>query len=248
MLHVLDELDLLALVDAIPGPVLGRIEKAELALPIPEHVLLQPGQLADLANGEELLDGLIRHSSRSALSSRCISPAMASAGGCDSNSTRCTASAIGIVTATRAARATVLRALRTPSAMVSVPVRISCSERPFPTSTPTARLRLRAPVQVSTRSPIPASPAKVSCRAPNATPSRVVSASPRVMSAARELSPSPSPSAIPVATAITFLTAPATSTPRRSSVVYTRNVDVLNTRCTAADASAFSLAATTAVG
>ena len=66
------------------------------------------------------------------------------------------------------------------------------ASRPFRSRRPTARLRLSDPVQVSTRSPMPASPANVAGCAPSAMPSRVISASPRVMSAARELKPSPS--------------------------------------------------------
>ena len=64
-------------------------------------------------------------------------------------------------------------------------------------------------------------PARRTCsaRAPSATPSRVISASPRVISAARELNPSPSPSAMPVATAMTFLSAPPSSTPVTSLCV-----------------------------
>ena len=61
---------------------------------------------------------------------------------------------------------------------------------------------------------------KVSARAPNASPSRVISASPRVMSAARAFSPaSGMPSTMPVAMASTFFTAPPTSTPITSVVV-----------------------------
>ena len=52
-----------------------------------------------------------------------------------------------------------------------------------------------------------------------ASPSRVSSASPRVMTAARVLSPVPRPSAMPEAMAITFLSAPATSQPITSGLV-----------------------------
>ena len=62
------------------------------------------------------------------------------------------------------------------------------------------------------------------CSAPSATPSLVISARPRVMSAALALKPSPKPSAIPVATAITFLSAPPSSTPVTSVCVYARKV------------------------
>ena len=58
----------------------------------------------------------------------------------------------------------------------------------------------------------------VSGRPPSRSPRRVISASPRVISAARALSPKPSPSEMPAAIAITFLTAPPTSTPITSSL------------------------------
>ncbi len=59
---------------------------------------------------------------------------------------------------------------------------------------------------------------KVSAFAPSATPSRVISARPRVINAARAFWPSASASAMPVAMANTFLTAPPTSTPTGSSL------------------------------
>ena len=66
---------------------------------------------------------------------------------------------------------------------------------------------------------MPARPAKVSGSPPMATPRRVSSASPRVMTAARVLSPVPSPSAMPEAMAITFFSAPAISQPMTSGFV-----------------------------
>src|SRR5467141_322328 len=53
-----DKLDLAPLVHAIARAVLGRIEEAELALPVAQHVRLQVGELADLTDREELLDWL----------------------------------------------------------------------------------------------------------------------------------------------------------------------------------------------
>src|SRR6185436_17381868 len=44
-----DQLDLAALVDAVPRAVLGRVQESELALPVPQDVRLQIGELADLA-------------------------------------------------------------------------------------------------------------------------------------------------------------------------------------------------------
>jgi len=58
----------------------------------------------------------------------------------------------------------------------------------------------------------------VSGSAPSATPSRVISASPRVISAARAFAPKRRPSQAPVAIAITFLTAPPTWTPTGSAL------------------------------
>ena len=78
------------------------------------------------------------------------------------------------------------------------------------------RLRDRSPVQVSTKSPIPASPDKVIGFAPFFTARRTSSARPRVMIAARVLEPNPIPSAIPAAIAQTFLSDPPSSTPATS--------------------------------
>ena len=65
---------------------------------------------------------------------------------------------------------------------------------PCPSASPKRRLREWSSVQVSTRSPSPARPMKVSRCAPSATPSRVISTRPRVISAMRVLAPKPSPS------------------------------------------------------
>ena len=60
---------------------------------------------------------------------------------------------------------------------------------------------------------------KVSRAAPSFTPRRIISASPRVISATRVLAPKPMPSAMPEPMAMTFLTAPPTSTPMMSVCV-----------------------------
>ena len=86
-------------------------------------------------------------------------------------------------------------------------------------------------MHVARRSPSPASPPKVTTWPPMAVPRRAISASPRVMTAARVLSPVPSPSAMPEAMAMTFLSAPATSQPTTSGLVYTRNRRVQKTCC-----------------
>src|SRR6476469_1666793 len=57
MLHEHDQLHLAPLIDAVARPVLGGAEKAELALPIPQHVRFESGQLADFPDGEKLLNG-----------------------------------------------------------------------------------------------------------------------------------------------------------------------------------------------
>jgi hypothetical protein len=90
---------------------------------------------------------------------------------------------------------------------------------PRPSRSPKVRLRDSGDEQVATRSPSPASPAKVSGSAPSATPRRAVSASPRVMSEARVLSPNPIPAATPQASAMTFLPAPPSSQPITSVLV-----------------------------
>ena len=73
----------------------------------------------------------------------------------------------------------------------------------------TARLE-----QVSSRSPRPDRPVSVSGRAPSFWPKRISSAKPRVVRAARALSPSFRPSEMPQAMASTFLSAPPISTPQ----------------------------------
>src|SRR6266849_1865663 len=212
-----DQLDLAPLVDAVAGAVLRWVEEPELALPVAQHVRLEVRELAHLADREELLDrmrGAHRHCS--ALSSRSISSATARAGGLPWNSTAATSRAIGSSTPWRSPRATAERAVFTPSATLDRPARAWSSRFPAPSSTPSWRLRDRGPVAVRIRSPIPARPAKVCGSAPSATPRRVISAKPRVISAARVLWPIPRPSRIPAASAITFFKAPASSTPSTS--------------------------------
>src|SRR5579875_1451877 len=122
----------------------------------------------------------------------------------------------GVSTPSRRASASAARAVVTPSATCGLPASTSARCSPRPSASPTVRLRLKSAVQVRTRSPMPARPMSVTGFAPRRTASRVISASPRVMSAARALWPSARPSQTPVAIAITFLSAPATSTPTTS--------------------------------
>ncbi len=102
--------------------------------------------------------------------------------------------------------------------MPGIVASISVQVRPLASSSPSRWLRDSRDPHVAIRSPIPASPANVSGLAPAAIPSRIISASPRVSSPALPLSPKPSPSAAPAAMATTFLSAPASSTPRMSSL------------------------------
>ncbi len=110
-------------------------------------------------------------------------------------------------------------ALFTPSATMCMLSIMSSIDRPFASSMPTWRLRLWGLVQVAIISPMPASPAKVSGLPPSAAPKRLISASPRVIKAARVLSPAPSPSPIPTAMAMMFFSTPPNSQPITSWLV-----------------------------
>src|SRR6266576_5526690 len=192
--HEHDQLDLAPLVHAIARAILGGIEETELALPIPEHVRLEVGELADLADGEELLDGLRRRAAAhrlSAFSSRSMRSLIACCGGLCSNRTFDTSRAIGSSTPWRLPSATAVRVVFTPSTTAGFPASACSSVFPCPNATPRVRLRESAPVAVRIRSPMPARPANVIGCAPSITPSRVISARPRVMRAARVLKPRP---------------------------------------------------------
>ena len=80
---------------------------------------------------------------------------------------------------------------------------------------------------------MPARPAKVCWSAPSAAPSLEISASPRVISIAVVLTPRPMPMAMPTAIAITFLTAPPSSHPMTSGLVYGRKYGVWHACCSA---------------
>src|SRR6266516_2652848 len=188
-----------------------------------QHDQLDLAKLVHIPDREEFLNGLWDahllpppppHCS--AFSSRSIRSAIAWRGGLPSNNTAATCSAIGSSTPCRAPSVTAARAVFTPSATEARPARACDSAVPRASSTPSERFRDSGPVAVRIRSPIPARPANVAGSAPSATPSRVISASPRVISAARVLCPRPSPSRIPAARAITFLSAPPSSTPSTS--------------------------------
>src|SRR3989475_8284670 len=196
VLHEHDQLDLAPLVHAIARAVLGGIEEAELALPVAQHVRLQIGELADLADREELLNRLSRRSAAhrlSAFSSRSIRSLTAWRGGLFWNSTLATSRAIGSSTPWRSPKATAVRVVLTPSTTACVRASAAATDCPCPSATPRPRLRDSAPVAVRIKSPRPARPANVIGCAPSATPRRVISARPPGVSAARVLKPSPSP-------------------------------------------------------
>src|SRR5436309_8658655 len=249
VLHQHDQLDLAPLIHAVARPVLGGVQEAELALPVPQHVRLQVGELTHFADRKELLHGMGRaHRQCSGLSSRSIKSATAWLGDFRWKSTSATSRAIGSSTPWRSASVTAERAVFTPSTTAARPASASSRRFPSPSSTPSWWLRDRGPVAVRIRSPIPARPANVAGSAPSATPNRVISASPRVISAARVLWPSPRPSRMPAASAMTFLSAPASSTPSTSVAEYTRKNPVEKTCCTCWATACSRAAATTAVG
>src|SRR5438552_2871003 len=249
MLHQHDQLDLAPLIHPVAAPVLGGVQEAELALPVPQHVRLQVGELTHLADREELLNGMgDAHRQCSGLSSRSVRSATAWLGDLRLKRTSATSRAIGSSTPCRSASVTAERAVFTPSTTAARPASASSRRFPSPSSTPSWWLRDRGPVAVRMRSPIPASPANVDGSAPSATPNRVISASPRVISAARVLWPIPSPSRMPAARAMTFLSAPASSTPSMSVAEYTRKNPVENTCWTRWATVCSRAAATTAVG
>src|SRR5581483_11927094 len=111
------------------------------------------------------------------------------------------ASAMGSSILKARARWTRAGAVATPSAKGWTGASNSASVLPCPRLTPNEKLRELLLVAVSTRSPSPDRPIKVSRLAPNASPSRVNSAKLRARRAARAFSPSPMPSTTPQAMA-----------------------------------------------
>ena len=136
----------------------------------------------------------------------------------------------------------------TPSETWPISINTWCSSLPSAKPKPTRRLRESAPVQVSIRSPMPASPIRVLGWAPMATARRVISARPRVTRAARALRPYSRPSERPVAMAMMFFTAPPTATPTASLLPYSRITPVLSCGISSSIHSLFSEARTTAQG
>src|SRR5882672_9951684 len=137
VLHEHDQLDLAPLVHAIPRAVFGGIEEPELALPVPQHVRLQVGELAHLADREELLNGMGgAHHQCSGLSSRSIKSETAWQGDFRLNRTSATSRAIGSSTPCRSASVTAERAVFTPSTTAARPASASSRRFPSPSSTP----------------------------------------------------------------------------------------------------------------
>mmetsp|Transcript_12361 Transcript_12361/g.24731 ORF Transcript_12361/g.24731 Transcript_12361/m.24731 type:complete len:205 (-) Transcript_12361:610-1224(-) len=109
----------------------------------------------------------------------------------------------------------------TPSATSVIDARISSGVSPLPRRYPNCRFRERGPKQVPKVSPTPDKPEIVLGRAPKYMPSLLISPHPLVTKPLIALVPNPSPSHIPAAIAITFFTAPPTSTPITSRDVNT---------------------------
>ena len=128
-----------------------------------------------------------------------------------------TASAIGSSTPARRPRRQAASDGRRPRSASRRP-RSSAAGLPCARANPKLVLREVRLVAVSRRSPRPDRPIRVSRRAPRASAKRVISASPRVISEARAFSPRPCSMVTPAAMAITFFSAPASSTPSRSSL------------------------------
>ena len=161
VLHQQDQLDFAALVDPVARAVLGRVEEAELALPVPQHVRLEVGELADLADGIKLLDrpgGGHRHCS--ALSSRSISSGTASRGRLPLEQDFADLLDDRHLHARRAGRApTPARVVLAPSATVAVRSRGSApASRPAPARRPARDCGSGSRCVVSTRSPMPGEP------------------------------------------------------------------------------------------
>ena len=107
-------------------------------------------------------------------------------------------------------------AVGTPSATSPKCSKIVARSAPFASILPTLKLRESSLEAERKRSPAPLSPKKLSIFAPKACPKRAISTSPRAIKLALALLPSPMPSQIPPAIAITFLYAPQISVPMTS--------------------------------
>src|SRR5664279_3246015 len=163
-------------------------------------------------------------------------------------STAQTPSVIGNSTFMLCASSSSTGAVTSPSTVCPISAAASSGVRPWAISSPARRFRPWRLQHVTIRSPMPASPENVSGRAPNASPRRAISARPRVISAALELSPRSSPSTPPAASAITFFAAAQSSTPTTSGFTYARKTLELIACCNWPARKPSSLAITAAVG
>src|SRR6059036_2861464 len=171
MLHQHDQLDLAPLVHSVAGPVLSGVQEAELALPVPQHVRLQVGELTHLADREELLHGMGgAHRQCSGLSSRSIKSETAWPGDFRWKRTSATSRAIGSSTPCRSASVTADRAVFTPSTTAARPANASSSLWPPPGWPPSCWLRSRGPVAVAMVSRTAPSRPRSPGSAPSATP------------------------------------------------------------------------------
>ena len=146
------------------------------------------------------------------------------------------------------ASATTAGAVATPSVTALRPDMMASSGTPRPSAIPQLILRELVDEQVRTRSPSPHRPDSVSAFAPMATPSRAISAKPRVISAAWAEAPRSLPSEMPQAMASTFLTAPPTSAPIRSSARYGRKAGMEMVSASFMPSASSAQASVTAVG
>src|SRR2546430_1887711 len=138
-----DQLDLAPLVHPVAGAVLGGVQEPELAFPVAQHVRLEIGELAHLADREELLDRLRRahrpppsRPHPSALRSRSIRSVTALPGDLPWNKTSATWRAMGSSTPWRSASVTAARDVFTPSTTLARPASASSSRLPPPSSPP----------------------------------------------------------------------------------------------------------------
>src|SRR5262249_3514191 len=204
--------------------------------------------LGDRLRGEEEAARHAPESSRySPVGRRPISDARMSSSDVPS-STLHTPSVIGISTPTRCERSRSTGAVVSPSTTWPICALASSAVAPREISSPARRFRPVGCQHVTTRSPMPASPANVSGSAPSASPSRALPTRPRVISAAFALSPSSRPSTAPAESAITFFAAAQISTPIRSLLTYTRNTSELIASCSQSASASSSDAITVAPG
>src|SRR6056297_309060 len=193
-LHLAHEIPRLVIAD--PIPFLARIAPGHLLVPGP--------------GGGFGFEQPVMHRGHSGLRGRARRVSSAAAKSSLPSASAATMSVIGVSSVGSAA---MRRAVCTPSTVIP-----GSTSAPVASATPYRKLRDFSDAQVSTRSPSPDSPVRVSACAPRAEATRRISAKPRAMIAARAESPSPAPMAAPAAIATTFFSAPPSSAPITSVV------------------------------